>query len=265
VTLTEQLEPRRTSESEFTLTVPDGWQQGRGAFGGLVMGGLIRCIESAEPESDRALRSLTGEIAGPVLPGEARVVVTPLRRGNAVSTVRASLYAGNEVLADAVAVLGRARPGTPEWQHLPTPQAPPWRKVAIGSVGPPVGAAVFAQHFEYRVSGPQPFSRHPEATASGWIRPKNPGSSRGAAYLAACIDAWWPASFSLLDGPRPMATITFTLEITGDTRGLDPDAPLLFASRTPVSQAGYTVEFRELWGEDGRLLALNQQTFAIIK
>jgi len=29
-------------------------------------------------------------------------------------------------------------------------------------------------------------------------------------------------------------------------------------------RGGYAVEARELWGEDGRLLALNQQIFAIM-
>jgi len=32
----------------------------------------------------------------------------------------------------------------------------------------------------------------------------------------------------------------------------------------PVCADGYFLETRELWGEDGRLLAINQQTFAII-
>ena len=33
-------------------------------------------------------------------------------------------------------------------------------------------APVFSQHFEYRNTGPAPFSGHAEATAAGWIRAK---------------------------------------------------------------------------------------------
>ena len=47
--------------------------------------------------------------------------------------------------------------------------------------------------------------------------------------------------------------------------GLDPMAPLLYRATAPVCADGYCLETRELWGEDGRLVATNQQTFAIIQ
>jgi hypothetical protein len=51
----------------------------------------------------------------------------------------------------------------------------------------------------------------------------------------------------------------------GTCEGLDPEAPFSFRSRAVAEAEGYTVEMRELWGEDGRLVALNQQTIAIIR
>ncbi len=36
------VEPIR--DGHFRATIPDGWQQGRGAFGGLVLGTLLRAI-----------------------------------------------------------------------------------------------------------------------------------------------------------------------------------------------------------------------------
>lgn len=65
-------------------------------------------------------------------------------------------------------------------------------------------------------------------------------------------------------GPRPMATIAFTLDIAGGLDGLDPDAPVLYRAAAPVCTDGYVLETRELWGSDGRLVAINQQTFVII-
>ena len=62
-----------------------------------------------------------------------------------------------------------------------------------------------------------------------------------------------------------MATIAFTFQPIVRFEGLDPDAPLAFRARLVASADGYGVEYRELWGEDGRLLALNQQTLVIIK
>ena len=49
------------------------------------------------------------------------------------------------------------------------------------------------------------------------------------------------------------------------TDGLDPEAPLLYRATAPVATDGYCLETRELWSEDGRLVAINHQTFVIIQ
>ncbi len=103
------------------------------------------------------------------------------------------------------------------------------------------------------------------ARALGWVRPRDPGPRRDAAYIAATIDAWWPVLFIRLSARRPMATIAFTLDIVAGLDGLDPDAPLLYRATAPVCADGYYLETRELWGADGRLVAINHQTLAIIQ
>jgi hypothetical protein len=55
----EAVEPAR-----FRAVVPDGWQQGRGAYGGLVLATLLRAIDEAEPDPRRAVRTLLGDLAG---------------------------------------------------------------------------------------------------------------------------------------------------------------------------------------------------------
>lgn len=264
VTLTEIMEPQPSGEGEFTIDMPDSWQQGRGAFGGLVLGSLVRCVERSETDVTRKLRSLTAVVAAPVLPGKARVTVSQLRRGNAVSMIRASLHSEGDIVAELTAILGRDRPATPQWQRIPKVALPPWEETPVAPIQAPI-APVFTQHFEYRLVGPAPFMGGTEPVAAGWIRPRDPGPDRGAAYLTACIDAWWPACAVTFDSPRPLATMNFMLDIVGSTDGLPPDAPYAYVGATPVAVDGYTGETRELWGVDGRLLALNKQTIAIIK
>ena len=75
----------------FTLDVPDGWQQGRGAFGGLVLGALARASIMSEPDVSRTLRSLTGELPGAVPVGRSTIAVETLRRGSGASTLHARL------------------------------------------------------------------------------------------------------------------------------------------------------------------------------
>lgn len=255
--------PRRLDDHRFHWDVPDGWQQGRAAFGGLVIGTLARTAAAFVDDAALPLRSLTAHLCGPVKPGEATLAASSLRRGNNTAVVEVRLEQGGELQSHAVLLFGRARPTACD--NAPTlPERPDWRSLPVAPVGPPFGP-VFAQHFEYRIAEGIPLAGEAEPYSSGWIRPKEPGDSRDEAFLASCIDAWWPASFTRLEAPRPFGTATFTLQILGDFEGLDPDAPLFHRERQQAGTDGYLAEFRELWGEDGRLLAMNQQTMVLIK
>jgi len=221
VSLSDACTPVRSGD-RYQFEVLPGWQQGRGAFGGLVIGGLVRAIEHHTADPARKLRSLTAELPGPALTGMTEITVEPLRQGKNLSAVRAALVQDGEVKSHAVAILAASRTAGPavSWNDLPPPSLPHWTDVAPIQFG---GAPQFGQHFEYRVvegmlgSGGAPRSL-------GWIRARDPGALRDAAYIAAMADAWWPAAMVKLAG-RPMATIAYTLEILGAVDDLDPAAP----------------------------------------
>jgi hypothetical protein len=246
----------------FLADLPDGWFQGRGLFGGLVTAVLVRAAETTAPA--RPLRSLTAELCGPTQPGLAEVVVEVLRPGSRVTTVAVRLVQAGEVQAHAVAVLGEDRPGpSPASLHLAPPTPGDWRKAevltAMGEVGP-----AFARYVEFRPETPL-FSGATVPATRGWCRFATPPGLGGPAYLAACIDTYWPAEYAVLEYPRPMATLAFTFQPLGTLEGLEPGAPHYFRSSVSAAAGGYAVENRELWGHDGRLLALNQQTMCTIK
>lgn len=247
-------------EGRFSADVPDGWQQGRGAFGGLGIGIGVRALEAVEAE--RPLRALTAELPGPLLPGPADLRVQTLRRGRGLSTLEALVVQDGEVKVRVSGVFGGARVAEPGF--APEPPAPgDWRAVPAvpqGSVPPP-----FARFFEYRVTGPAPFSGGAEPVAAGWIRPRVALARWGPAEVAAMADAYWPALFATTTGFRPMATVTFTLQLTDRALALPSDAPLFYRARALAASAGYVSELRELWTADGELVALNPQTFVIIK
>ena len=257
--------PRLDGET-FRLDVPPGWRQGRGAFGGLSIGAAVRAIERRVGDPRRKVRSVTAELAGPVEAGPAEIAVDVLRSGSSVTVARAALTQGGETRTHAVAILAAARPGRPDealaWRELEPPRVPPWRQVEVAPITAPP-APEFTPHFEYRIVEGALFSGG-TARCVGWIRPRVPCALRDAGYLAALVDAWFPAALVRARAMRPIATIAFTLDLLGDLDGLDPEAPLLYRGIVPVSADGYFLETRELWGEDGRLVALNQQTFAVI-
>jgi acyl-CoA thioesterase len=255
--------PRRTGD-HYELDLAGTWRQGRGAFGGLVIASLIRAIEQHTADPARLVRSVTAEIPGPVEHGTVEIAVEALRTGKNMSAVRAALAQHGEIRAHAVAILSAARTSAADvrWNELTRPDAPTWSEVPALPPGPP--APEFAQHFEYRILEGMP-GGHGPARALGWVRPRDPGAPRDAGYIAAMIDAWWPAALNRFAAMRPIATIAYTLQIVEGVAGLDPDAPLLYRATVPVCAEGYFLETRELWGEDGRLVALNHQTFAIIQ
>jgi hypothetical protein len=255
--------PSRIAGDRFRLEVPDGWQQGRGAFGGLVLASLTRAIEAVCGSETLKLRTLTAEICAPVLPGQADARIELLREGSGTVTAAARLEQAGAVVAHTVAVLGRDRVRDTD---APPPRRPTMRPfgdvkpIDFGGMGPP-----FANHFEYRPTGAPPLSGVVEGGASGWVRARDAGAPRDAGYLVAMADAWWPALFSRLDRLRPLATITFTLDLVGSCDGLAPDAPLYHHADLLASSAGYAPELRTLWTEDGRLLTINHQTFVVIR
>jgi hypothetical protein len=262
--LSAVIEPRaEETPGRYALEVPVGWGQARGTFGGVMLGAMLRAIQHAEPEHDRVLRSFTGEIAGPVVPGPATIAVEAIRRGNGVSTWAARLAQGEGTLVTASVVLGRTRDVDRTW----SPEAPrptPWRDVPATPRELPF-VPEFSKHLEYRPFGAMPFSGSQDPVASGWIRPRAASRGIGAAEVVALADAWWPSAFSIERAPRPIATVAYTLQCLLGDRVLPADVPLLHRAHVAASAQGFFVEMRELWTEGGELVALNQQTFVWIR
>ncbi len=271
MTLHEAQTPRRCTVG-YDLDIRPGWAQGRGAFGGLVIGSLIRAIEDRVSDATRAVRNVTAQLAGPAVVGPSRISVDVLRAGSSVTTARASLEQAGEIKAHAVAILARGREASTAamtWRELVAPDVPDWSQVpAAPEPGLPSAAPEFARRFEWRMLEGVPFSGPAAAArALGWIRAREPGDGRDAAYLAAMIDAWFPIALVRLAAPRPVATIAYTLDVVAspdDLAKLDLDVPLLYRATAPVCRDGYCVEARELWSPDRQLIALNQQTFVVI-
>lgn len=249
----------------FTLDVPDGWQQGRGAFGGLVLGALARASIMSEPDVSRTLRSLTGELPGAVPVGRSTIAVETLRRGSGASTLHARLVHDGEVFAAATMVLGKTRvtdDGMPEGVH--EPKGPPWEAVTPIPIGPPMGPA-FALHYEYRPTGPMPFAGGNVALCEGYVRPRVRPKKLSVTDLVAMVDAYWPAIFSVTSAPRPMGTIGFAFQVLVDPETLDPEVPLFHRGTQLGASEGFVSELRELYTYEGKKVAVNLQTLAIIR
>ena len=161
----------RVSASEHDFAVPDGWQVGRGAFGGLVLGATLAAIVADEPEASRVPRAFLGEVCAPLMPGAARLQTRSLRRGNSQSNIACDLTQGGQVVAHGSAVLATSRKigeGLPRPPYA-VPQAGRFEDAAVLPFGPPDGPPFF-NHYEPRPTSALPFSGRGEGVVTGWIR-----------------------------------------------------------------------------------------------
>lgn len=251
------------SDSTFTWSVPPGWEQGRGAWGGLVVAVIARAVELAQGDPSRPVRSLTCEIPQPVLACAHTVSATCLRRGASASTWRVEIIDGDGHLrAAGTAVTGSARDLVIRASGSLEPPVPP-AGVDLPDWGLPVPPGPgFSRALRYRPASGMPVSGSPSAT-SGWLSFAEPVDWTPAAMFAL-VDGWWPAALASEESMRPMATVMFSA-----TLGVVPDdlagvQALWFEGRTTAVSEGFTTESRRLWTPDGRLAVDNLQSIVVI-
>ena len=255
-----------TAPDGYAWDVPDGWQQGRGAWGGLVVGALARSVLDAEPDSGRTLRSVSAQISAPAVVGRHHIQVRLVRRGRSMSTWSATLHDEQDrAVASLVAILGTARGAdAPEalarWGRARPPLAPPAGDVPAVAVEPPFGP-VFGRHCSFRPVSGTPLGGG-AAESVGWVDFAAP-TTRTAISLIALVDAWWSASLAALTELRLFGTVNFMANLLLDPATVPADEPLLQHSFVSAAHEGFVSEHRRLWTADGRLVVDNLQTIVV--
>lgn len=247
-------------EGKFEVAIPETWLQGRGAFGGVVLGALLRAALESEADAARVVRCFSSEIVAPVLPGKASIDVSVVRRGRSQTNLCVQLEQAGELRASASVTLSAARVA-----ELPGVGAPPplAERAGFAEAAPHVvtkGGPLFAQFYEYRSLGPALFSGA-EPVTRGFVRERDESAVLDAPALTALLDSFWPALYYRMPRPMPFATVSFSAQYFSLDQLPRASEPLYFRAYVAAQREGYCVEFRELW-HDSRLLALNQQTFA---
>jgi Thioesterase-like superfamily len=256
--------------------VPDGWRQGRGAWGGYTITAMAAHVEQLEDPA-RALRTLSAQIMEPVTVGEYLIEAQCLRQGSAMSTWAVSVMRPHDqvLVAQSQIITGTARqvtisPDMNDWGTAKMPAVTSADMTPIAPVGPPF-APEFTSQLEFRPISPLPTAGN-VATSVGWIRlpsRTNAGEHWSGAELMGIIDGWWPASYTLMESMRPMATVAFSVHLLIDPRTIAPvngeRSPLLHEASVSSAFGGFTSELRRLWTPDGRLVAENLQSIVVIK
>lgn len=252
------------SADTYSWTVPDGWQQGRGAWGGLVTAALVRAVVAAEPDLDRTVRSVSIQMMAPAVVGPHVITTRLIRRGSAMSTWSAVAAHADGVVASMVAITGSARGPVRtvddrSWGTVAAPDVPSAADVTPIPTGPPL--PVFMQHMDFRPVSGLPLTGGPAETI-GWLALREPPRASSATLLALA-DAWWPATLPMLAELPRLATVNFTANLLVDPGSVDGSEHLLNQSFVTAAVDGFASEHRRLWTADGRLAVDNVQTMVI--
>ena len=74
----------------------------------------------------------------------------------------------------------------------------------------------------------------------------------------------WPATLSVLDRIRPVATVNFSANLLVDPVSVAADEALLHHGTASGAHTGFISEQHRLWAADGRLAIDNLQSIVLI-
>ena len=97
-----------SDKNNQTITLPEGWAQGRAFFGGFSAAVAAQFLLQQFPQ-DYHLRSFAISFVAPATPGDATLSYRVLRQGSSVLQVAVELTQNNEVMLAGLASLGKGR------------------------------------------------------------------------------------------------------------------------------------------------------------
>jgi acyl-CoA thioesterase len=247
----------------FRARLDPAWWIVAGPNGGYMAAVMLRAMEAAVADPERAPRSLTVHYLRRPEGHDVEIETTLERAGRSLSTVTARMVEGDRLVAHAVAALSKARSGRAV-QHARMPEVIPLERAKPRES--PAGSSVipFHRQFDIRWAVPEtPWSGSESARATAWIRLAEP-HPWDAALLATVADALPPAVFSLAKEPGELGHVP-TIDLSVHFRaslpppGLAAEDFLLASFRTRVISEGFLEEDGEIWAPDGTLLAQSRQ------
>jgi acyl-CoA thioesterase len=248
---------------EFEARIDPGWWILAGPNGGYVAAILLRAMEQAVGDPERAARSFTIHFVTPPAEGKAKIETQIERTGRSLTTVTARMWQDGRILCVGVAAFSKAREGL-TFDHTRAPDVPPPEACE------PMPAVIeIHQRYEHRWAvDVRPWGGGDEARSGGWIRLAEPRIA-DAALVAAYTDAFPPAVFSMvqegaINGPVPTVELTVHFRESLPRAEARPEEFTLALFRSRYARGGFVEEDGEIWSADGVLLAQSRQLALVL-
>ncbi len=243
----------RTGEG-WRATIPDTWLQGRTAYGGLSTALALHAAQRCDADLP-PLRSAQVSFIGP-LSGQVTIAATLLRRGRNAAFVQADVVGDAGLGLRATFVFMRAIESRLDHRRGYAPCCPPPSPDATLFRGIP--AIPFTRNFEMF---DQPADTGP-AEWLRWIRLADRSGLDPAVELMAVADGLPPAALKLLDGPAPVSSMTWLVNLL-DPAPATTDGWWLLRATTDHAAAGSSSQAMAIWNAAGQPIAEQMQGVAV--
>lgn len=251
-----------TPEAEgFRGAIPEGWRQGRTAYGGLTAGLSLVAAQKQFPDLP-PFRSATINFIGPVT--EDPVFTSNLlRQGRNVTSVETIGRIGDQVISNCTFIFAGLRESGVT-VDFPAPETP-----APETCEPftPPGAEGFVPGFFTRfdtrlIAGARPMSGASEGYIRTWSRHKDESSREGIASLLTLGDVLPPSAAPLFTAFGPVSSVNWIFTVLSDDPETD-DGWWHIETKLTATIGGYSTQVMRIWNTSGELVAEGMQCVAI--
>lgn len=261
VIFSEVLDTLRAAQNGWQADIPDDWQQGRTAYGGLQTALAVGALRRLVP-ADLPLRVAQTTFMAPVPAGAVRLETRVLRTGKSAVHAECRIGDGEQALCTVLAIFGRGRdsalriaPSQPEPQETPDAQ----RELPYRAGLTPA----FTQHFAMRwTGGGMLFSGAASNATRIHVRHRE-AQPLAEAHVIALADTVPSPGLSMLHKPAMASSLTWTLEFVDHHFDFPHEAFWRMDTEVTAAGDGYLAQSALLWNPQGRLCALSRQSVVV--
>ncbi|MET1218423.1 MAG: thioesterase family protein [Glaciecola sp.] len=249
--------------SQYTLTIPKSWTQGRTIYGGVASALLVYAIKR-QVNPILTIKNVNTNFVGPMLSDTPiEITLRELRTGKNVSQWTAMASQNGQLCTFVQACFVCDRKSKIEVDNRPPlTMAKPNKKSFIPPI--PKVTPKFLKHFEMSIQeGGIPFTGKKTDFYRGWFRFKNTTGVLDDVALIGLLDALPPTVLQMMKWPAPASTINWNIEFIHPLPALTMADWIAFDDQTVHAANGYCSTEANIWTANGQLIALSRQTIAV--
>lgn len=242
------------ADGAFLTSVPEGWMQGRTAYGGLSAALALAAAKRAVPDLP-PLRSAQIAFVGP-LAGAIEMRVELLRRGRTAAYVQSDIFCDGRLGFRALLVFMHAQDSH---VSMAAPALTADMLPGRGALASPPASVRFAAQFELRFPGDM---RLEGAEIWRWVRLREPGGVPDEIALFAIADMLPPAAMMLFERHGPISSMTWHMNLLTDQLHTD-DGWWLLQAKADQAQNGSSSQVMAIWNSRGEQVVSGMQSVAL--